>query len=271
MKLQIADLKADLEASFKKTLREELDNRQVGGAGYAQQGEIMAKLDALIEKMTAVTATAATAGTASTEDVDFGGSGAAIIDDEESDEEEDIVLTIEQEDKTTAARKRAKIIRERTAQQLQQRKRLVGYHHGHYSVLPSTWQYPKACTVVQLCNLWLLGIPKESVPPLRKVTPVLVKHFDKNARKLSAMRAVMNEIEKIAREQNVWVKKWTSSQVTAMWSAVLPRINPYLCSQRNKNKSRPGQIAWRTCYNNMCANGLFVGNKARKSRTSRTN
>ena len=84
----------------------------------------------------------------------------------------------------------------------------TGYHHSFWNPLPSSWVYPKGLTVIELCNLWLLGNKKESVPPLRTLKPSLVKHFDKEAKEYSKMKRVMGEVEKMGRLDNVWEEKW---------------------------------------------------------------
>ena len=64
--------------------------------------------------------------------------------------------------------------------------------------------------------MWLIGVKKDKVPPLKKVSPVLVKHFDSGGRNLSRMKKVMQQIERIAREENVWEAKWTAPKVIDM-------------------------------------------------------
>jgi len=105
---------------------------------------------------------------------------------------------------------------------------------------------------------------------------------------LSKMKQVVLKIEELAKEEDFDVQiinKWSSKNVTDLWSKVWERMHPYLASTPNqdkrgqinsdaaqntnvststKDKSRTGQIVWRTCYNNMCKAGLFKGNKTRK-------
>jgi hypothetical protein len=83
------------------------------------------------------------------------------------------------------------------------------------------------------------------------------------------------------------INRWTSKKVTDLWSKVWEKLHPFLQStsnqtkqgldnnnaaqtnvtSTNKDKSRTGQIVWRTCYNNMCKAELFKGNKKRKKVT----
>ena len=49
MEMEITSLKADLMASFEATLTKQLDEREVGGSGFARGNEIMAKLETLLE------------------------------------------------------------------------------------------------------------------------------------------------------------------------------------------------------------------------------
>ena len=52
MKVIIPDLKYFLETSFKKTLANDLDSREVVGSAYAQSKDIMTKLDNLLLRST---------------------------------------------------------------------------------------------------------------------------------------------------------------------------------------------------------------------------
>ena len=77
------------------------------------------------------------------------------------------------------------------------------------------------------------------------------------------MKIVMGEVKHFARLEGVWLEVcWTVPAVTRMWSAIWPRLEPYLRTQTmHKNgkisdkKSRQGQISWRTCYNKLYQDG----------------
>jgi len=124
--------------------------------------------------------------------------------------------------------------------------------------------------------MWLLGNKKQHVPPLGMMLPVYIKHIDPHGRKYSKMKQVMSKIEKFGKEDNVWRNKseWDGKYVTTLWSTIWPKLDPFLRTkmqrtgddQPSRDKSRQGQIGWRTCYNNMQEQGLFAGNKARKKR-----
>ena len=86
----------------------------------------------------------------------------------------------------------------------------------------------------------------------------------------------MSKIEEIGRDDKFWFSYslWDSETVTKLWSTIWCKLDPYLRTktQRDKNasttyhKSRQGHIAWRTCYKNMYAEGLFKGNKICKKK-----
>ena len=109
---------------------------------------------------------------------------------------------------------------------------------------------------------------------MRLLAPKYVYHFDKNGRVLSKMNVVMRRIEEFGIEFNVWLasRKWDGGSITTLWSSIWEKLDPYLRTETrvgstySYEKSRRGQIAWRTCYNKMLKNGLFEGNKVRKSR-----
>ena len=71
---------------------------------------------------------------------------------------------------------------------------------------------------------------------------------------------MMALVEKVARKENVWNEesRWDGWHVTKMWSTIWPHLRPYLVTRtktkggkETEEKSRVGQIAWRTCYNKL--------------------
>ena len=50
IKEEMRDMKSDIQLGFESSLTNELDNRGVGGPGYQQSNEILAKLDVLLER-----------------------------------------------------------------------------------------------------------------------------------------------------------------------------------------------------------------------------
>ena len=68
-------------------------------------------------------------------------------------------------------------------------------------------------------NLWLIGSKTEHVPPLRKLSHDLLKHFDQEGKTRHKMKVVMGEVEHFARLEGVWLEtRWTEPAVTRMWS-----------------------------------------------------
>ena len=294
MRKEILDLKLCLPNSFVGILKKELDDRQVGGSAYMQSSEIMLKLDALLARIDSQEPTPEPA-EAENEDV-----GTFV------EEEDDVVLFITNESAAdsrnvtnvnnnangntsansrnrnasastllTAARDR--IVRETTAEQMKRRPLSLGYHHGKLNPLPSSWQIPTGCTVIQLVNMWLLGHKEENIPPLGMMSPDLVKHFDKGGRMYSKMKQVMGKVEDFGRQEKVWRQKstaWNGATITVLWSEIWSKLDPYLRSQSlslsnsavENRKSRQGQTKWRTCYNNMQKSGLFQGNRVRRKK-----
>ena len=170
LKHDMANLKADLASSFQETLIDQLDQRQVGGSGFARSNEILEKLETLIQKVSEVSLPAQTAPAApllpSLED-----EPAPELEDAcgfVSDDEEDVVLQLERPE---GSADRTRFVRLRTQEQLSRRSVKEGFHQGHFSPLPSPLRFPKALTVMQLINLWLIGAENKHVPPLRKLSP----------------------------------------------------------------------------------------------------
>ena len=77
------------------------------------------------------------------------------------------------------------------------------------------------------------------------------------------MKLVMGEVEHFARLEDVWLDgKWTNADVTKMWSKIWHRIEPFmrtLTPLKNggvtDEKSRQGQISWRTVHNKLVRHG----------------
>ena len=63
---QIPELKAELKASFESTLIEQLNQRDVGGSGFARANEIAEKLNAIIDKVADLSRTAQISASVST-------------------------------------------------------------------------------------------------------------------------------------------------------------------------------------------------------------
>ena len=259
---------ADIKASISADMKAQLDSRSVGGSGYAQSQSIIAKVDAMMAKMEAMTSAvelrAATAShpmrpaAADADAVEPSAYKGGLV----SDEEDDVVLEVDQP--LSKARREA-LIRERTAKQIKRRTVTVGYHHGRFNILPSSWRYPKGGTVIQLITLWLIGNPKEHVQAFRRIKNCDVVHFDKKAYTISKMRRLMAEVERLGKIDGVWLERgWDSASITTLWSTIWPRLEPYLHTKTmtaagniSLHKSRMGQITWRTCYNKMQKSGLF--------------
>ena len=83
----------------------------------------------------------------------------------------------------------------------------------------------------------------------------------------------MKRVEDFGLEENIWeMGSWNGEGTTKLWSTIWHRLDPCLRTEINSNKtgcmekSRKGQISWRTCYNNMQKKKLFEGNRIRQRR-----
>ena len=179
MKVIISDLKYLLETSSKTTLASELDAREVGVSAYVQSKDIMTKLDTFLLRSTALSSS-------EPKHIDIDDTGGFV------DIEDDVVFFLEDEDKGAnnilentnllSTGTRDIIVRHKTSKQMKIRTLTMGYHHGKLSPLPSTWQYPNGCTVIQLINSWLIGNRKEDVPPLAIAGEDLVSPINNGSR-----------------------------------------------------------------------------------------
>ena len=73
---------------------------------------------------------------------------------------------------------------------------------------------------------------------------------------------MVNEVEHLAKLEGVWLERgWTSPLVTKMWSTIWPHLEPHLRTLTKHNgvvsheKSRQGQMSWRTLYNKFTKDG----------------
>ncbi len=281
MRIQLREMRASIACEFAQTLRKELDDREVGGIAYAKTAEMMAKMDSMTEMMTKMDSRISML-TKERENI----ATANGFDDIDSilstgahfeltyEEDEDIVLpfvgdaTLDQ------------LTSKRTSQQLKARKYTIGFHHGILNPLPSTWRYPKGMTLIQLINLWLLGVHDQNVPPLGKISTRMVYHFDNRGRDYSKMNQVMKFVEGFGRQRGVWVWgtgcKWDGAMVTTLWADIWEDFVPYTCTKTtmkedgvdyvSTHKSRSGQVAWRSIYNKLVQGNKLCGNKKRRKK-----
>jgi len=276
MRIQLREMKASITGQFAQTLRKELDDREVGGIAYAKMTEMMAKMDSMMSMLTKKERENRPTASAFFDEIDN------ILEESahfelSNEEDEDIVLPFVDDgtlDQLTS---------KRTSQQLKARKFTIGYHHGKLNPLPSTWRYPKGITLIQLINLWLLGVNDQNVPPLGKVNTQWVYHFDTKARDYSKMKQVMKFVETFGKQRGVWVEgtrvKWDGAFVTTLWDAIWEDFIPYMCTKTtmqkgdggdgdyiSNHKSRTGQAAWRSIYNKLVDANKLCGNKKRRKK-----
>ena len=175
MKVIISDLRSLLETSFKTKLSSELDAREVGGSAYSHSNDIMKNFDTLLLRSTSL----------SSSDPEqiyiYDTEGFVGI-------EDDVLFFLQDEEKGVnnivynlnllATGARDIISHQKNSKQMKGCTLTMGYHHGKLNPLPSTWQYPNGCTMIQLMNLWLIGNRYENVLPLKISGADLVSHID---------------------------------------------------------------------------------------------
>jgi hypothetical protein len=249
-------LKEDNDRVIKKItdhFDKSLDDRAVGGEGYGLTKTVLDKIDLLIQQTSReYTERIANA----TENVTDDNSVSFNIDHEL--DEDDAVFTMEEdvvlhERAVTVSRK------ERAKQLLEQRKNngvLVGLVNGRFNPLVQSWRYPKM-NLQQMVTLWLMGVPNEHVPPMRRLSPQDVSHFDRGSRDLNRMKNCMLIIQELAELRGVWepanIKNfWNGATVTRLWDNIVGDIVPVLKAiterdaKRDSSKSRGLALAWRT-------------------------
>ncbi len=83
----------------------------------------------------------------------------------------------------------------------------LGWHHNKLTPLSADWHYPKGMNLLQLLDLWLVGILAENIPPMGKVSTQLIFHFNANGRIFLKMKQVMMFVEHHRMMKGVFVNK----------------------------------------------------------------
>jgi hypothetical protein len=147
----------------------------------------------------------------------------------------------------------------RAKQLLEQRKNSgvnVGLVNGKFNPLVASWRYPQM-NLQQMVTLWLMGLPSANVPPVRRLSPCNVIHFDRGARRLNCMKNCMLIIEQLGRLRGVWEPPnakhfWNGATVSRLWDTIVPDLAPHLTTitqvgnSVSTHKSRGLTHAWRT-------------------------
>ena len=266
LKQTVTDGNAHVINEFKKGMEEALDDRDVGGQGYAMSKKlvemidnlstnVVEKLDDLIEKSNK-----------NTHALMFDGDVAEVTEDNKNDEENDIVATFEEDDiQFPVDKEYALFERVRHETNKQTNKQImamrekhgitVGMHNGHLNPLVATWRYPQGMNMRTMITMWLIGIPSEKVPPLRSLDVVHVHHFDKRGRTLNKMKRVMDIVKKIGEVHEVWRPKnarnyWNGVTVTKLLDKVLPVLLPYCKTKTTvrgiESTHKTRERSWRT-------------------------
>lgn len=120
--------------------------------------------------------------------------------------------------------------------------------------------------IVQMMNLYLVGVRCDHVPPFRCVKAAHVQKFDKGARRLFDMKKCMSIIERIGRKNGVWRPAyasdgyWNGHTVQTLWDGVCDDILPHIVTKTvlengevSLHKSRGLSLQWRTAYKKLAA------------------
>ena len=103
-----------------------------------------------------------------------------------------------------SAMTQASINRDRTTQKFKKQTFTVGLNNGKLNPLPSTWEFPKGLTMINLMNMWIMVNRKENIPPLQYLTNPHVEHIKNGPNNLSKIRQMMKRVKDFGLEENVW-------------------------------------------------------------------
>ncbi|KAL3781326.1 hypothetical protein ACHAW5_007180 [Stephanodiscus triporus] len=184
-------MKKSMTLSFEQMLKSELDAREISGSAYAQVHAMMAKTDELMARMARMMDPCKLQLIPLSSPAETG---------------EDVVNGIA-----------IPVDVEGIADQMRQNKSqatmkahgfTLGWHHNKLTPLPADWCYPKGMNLLQLLDLWLVGIPAQNIPPMGKVSTQFIFHIDAKGRMYSKMKQVMMFVERHGRMKGVFVKIW---------------------------------------------------------------
>jgi hypothetical protein len=270
MRHHFQQMEISLKQHFNETLTKELNSRDVGGAAFSQMSLMMEKMEKMMNMIETGSLPSINANENNTNEV-----VEELVREIEYDEfyceddEDDVELPLDIDEGT-----REQLNAERTQSLLKARVYTLGNHHGKLNPLPPMWRYPNKITLIDLINLWLLGGGKQqNVPPLFNAHPACVLHFDTKGRKYSKFKQVMRLVKQFGIKREVWLvtsrtKLWNGAGVTALWNAIWEDFVPFMRTKTKLStglisihKSRTGESAAITIYNNIAKAGLLHGNR----------
>ena len=260
-------LEANLKEDFKNMLDNELNKREIGGTGFQHSYALLEKIEKLLhdqEERLKKLCDYREGETINAEKIHNPTSLVCI-----EDESLDYDIHSQGQD-NLPDNKAAQLKRKHAEQQLKQRKLSCGFHHGRLNPLPSSWEFPPNLPIVHMINIWFCGDPKFNVPPLRCLRRANVIHIKNGKEKLCKIQKVMKIVEKFGRDRKVWhndTKHWDGARITALWTAIWRDLDPYLCGNLGE-KSRKGQVSYRSIYNKMQKSGLFGRRRTYRSTKS---
>lgn len=138
---------------------------------------------------------------------------------------------------------------------MKKRKFTIGFHHGKLNPLPANFQFPKM-TAHQLIINWLLGDLTQNIPPYKNISTDFIKHIKYGIRKYNCMKVFMAFVENKARENECWYDKWTYEHCVQLWETVGQR---FIINLFSNEKSRKRELSWKSIYNRMSLQGVFMG------------
>jgi hypothetical protein len=256
LKGMVTVLRAQIRGDLQDVLGDELDKREIGGAGFVQSEKILGKIDELLAEKTNRQVRDSTV----SNNDEWIANLNSNIEEGLNGTDEDNFRNDEEEVQELSASLQAHIEREKTKKQLSMRKLTCGFHHGLFNPLPSTWQFPFSLPIIHIITLWLIGNIADNIPPFRCITNANVKHIKNGKEKVFKTKKVMMEIERIARIEGVWIENanaWDGGKVNCLWSTVWKPMDKYLSLKLGSERSRKGQVSYRSVYNKMVSSGLF--------------
>ena len=264
LKIQLAALQTRLEAKMDagndrviECVRNELDDRGIGGGEYEMSKKVEAKLDILIEnhkRMEERYLPAPFIRDVEEEDNDDHNQELTFRFGEDEDYLEEVVVeagVLDEQALDIAIKKRRKEI-------LSQRRRVgmtVGFHNGVLNPLLPDWKYPNKMNLREMISLWLMGAPNDDVPPLRVLIASQVNHFDSGGRNLNRMKNVMDIVEHVGRLRGVWrpdrqPNYWNGMTVNKLWDGIEADIRPHCATVTTVGDSisthKTRERSWRT-------------------------
>ena len=218
--VQVERLKKDLNEQADKIvsgLKQELDNRSVGGMAFEAK-ELLGEIKDLLQQQRTSTQSSYP-----------------------SDDENSNSVFAEIQTETT-----------KTTTTVTKKKLSLYTHSGRLVLLPEHYTFAKL-TLATLITAWHCGNDDAGIPPYKHLTANAVKHIKFGKNKISMMQLLMSSVKRatvIKNQPNLLKKEMTIQDCAHLYSCVK---HMFEIPGKNEKSRRHETLSWKTVYNRLAA------------------